>query len=263
METIKTGLGLGVSVILITKNEEKHLQACLESVLFADEIIVVDSGSTDRTVEIAQAFGAKVTQTSDWPGFGPQKNRALDEATQPWVLSIDADERVTPELQAEILQVMRADQYQAFEIPRLSSFCGKPIRHSGWWPDYVLRLFKRDAGRFTDVAVHERVQTTAKVARLKSWFMHYPYENMDALITKINRYSGEAAAAMSAKGKRVGIPGLMLHSIWTFIRIYIIRRGFLDGRHGFVLAVAAASGSFFRYSKLMFLNLDKDRDNKP
>lgn len=263
METIKASLGLGLSVILITRNEEKHLQACLESVSFADEIIVVDSGSTDRTVEIAHQFGAKVEQTTDWPGFGPQKNRALDLATQSWVLSIDADERVTPELKDEIVRVISAGDFQAFEIPRLSSFCGKPIRHSGWWPDYVLRLFKRGAGRFTEVAVHERVETKEKIGRLGFWLQHDPYENLDALITKINRYSGEAAQAMHRKGKRVGIPGLLMHSIWTFVRIYIIRRGFLDGRHGFVLAVAAASGSFFRYSKLMFLNLDQDRDRQP
>jgi glycosyltransferase involved in cell wall biosynthesis len=204
MEAIQARLNLGLSVILITKNEERHLQACLESVRFADEIIVVDSGSTDRTVEIAQGFGAKVSQTSDWPGFGPQKNRALALATQPWVLSIDADERVTPELQAEIVQVIGAGQYQAFDIPRLSSFCGKPIRHSGWWPDYVLRLFKREAGRFTDVAVHERVETQAPVAKLKFWLLHDPYENLDALITKINRYSGEAAAAMAAAAPACG-----------------------------------------------------------
>lgn len=252
----------GLSVILITKNEEKHIYACLDSVRFADEIIVVDSGSTDRTVEIAREFGAKVVQPGDWPGFGPQKNRALDLASHPWVLSIDADERVTPELQAEILRVIHANQYQAFEIPRLSSFCGKQIRHSGWWPDYVLRLFKRSVGRFTDVAVHERVQTTEKVAQLDAWLLHDPYENLDALITKINRYSGEAAMSMAAKGKKVGIPGLMLHSIWTFIRIYIVRRGFLDGRHGFVLAVTAASGSFFRYSKLMFLNQSGNRSKQ-
>lgn len=263
MEAIQAHLNLGLSVILITKNEERHLQACLESVRFADEIIVVDSGSTDRSVEIAQNFGAKVSQTSDWPGFGPQKNRALALATQPWVLSIDADERVTPELQAEIVQVIRAGQYQAFDIPRLSKFCGKPIRHSGWWPDYVLRLFKRQAGRFTDALVHEKVQTQAPVAKLKCWLLHDPYENLDALITKINRYSGEAATAMAARGKRVGVAGLLGHSMWTFIRIYIIRRGFLDGRHGFILAVAAASGSFFRYAKLMFLNQAKQQERQP
>ena len=124
-------------------------------------------------------------------------------------------------------------------------------------------MFKREAGRFTDVAVHERVETQAPVAKLKFWLLHDPYENLDALITKINRYSGEAAAAMAARGKRVGIPGLLGHSIWTFIRIYLLRRGFLDGRHGFVLAVAAASGSFFRYSKLMFLNRAKDQERQP
>lgn len=262
METIQARQSLGLSVILITKNEEKHLPACLESVLFADEIIVVDSGSTDATVAIASRYGARVTQTDDWPGFGPQKNRALALATFPWVLSIDADELVTPQLRNEITQVILENKHAAFNIPRLSEFCGKPIRHSGWWPDYVLRLFKRDIGQFTKVPVHEHVEVSVPAINLQNCLLHFPYENLDALITKINRYSGEAALAMAARGKQVGIPGLLGHSIWTFIRIYFIRRGFLDGRHGFVLAVTAASGSFFRYSKLMFINRSKDRAKK-
>ena len=130
-----------LSVIIITKNEAANIAACLKSVAFADEFIVVDSGSTDGTVELAQALGARVEITSDWPGFGPQKNRALDLATGDWVLSIDADERVTPELAREIQDVLANPRADAYEIARLSNFCGKDIRHSGWWPDYVLRLF--------------------------------------------------------------------------------------------------------------------------
>jgi len=242
-----------LSVIIITKNEAKHILACLESVAFADEFIVVDSGSTDNTVELAREFGAHVEVTSDWPGFGPQKNRALDLATGVWVLSIDADERVTPELAREIQTIVAAPQADAYEIPRLSEFCGRFIRHSGWWPDHVLRLFKRGTARFTDAAVHERVEPQGPVLQLKGHFEHYPYPNLDALINKINRYSSDAAAMMYARGKRATIFSALGHGFWTFVRIYLIRRGFLDGRHGLVLAVTAAAGSFFRYAKLSFM----------
>lgn len=244
-----------LSVIVITKNEAANIAECLKSVAFADEFIVVDSGSTDGTVELARALGARVEVTSDWPGFGPQKNRALDLASGDWVLSIDADERVTPELAREIQDTLAAPRADTYEIARLSNFCGRDIRHSGWWPDYVLRLFKRGAARFNDAAVHEHVVPAngQPPLQLKGHFHHYPYDNLDALVTKINRYSSDAAAMMYAKGKRTSVFGALGHSFWTFVRIYLIRRGFLDGRHGLVLAVTAAAGSFFRYSKLMFL----------
>ncbi len=245
---------LGLSVIIITKNEAARLGDCLTSVQFADEIIVLDGCSTDATVEIARAHGAQVHQAADWPGFGPQKNRALALATKPWVLSIDADERVTPELQAEIVKTLAQPTFDGYQIARLSEFCGKKIRHSGWWPDYVLRLFRRELGAFDNVQVHEQVLVRGRVGKLKSWFLHFPFDDLDALISKINRYSNDAAQMMARKGRRVGVFGLITHSVWTFIRIYLLRRGFLDGRHGFVLAVTAASGSFLRYAKLMFLN---------
>ncbi|MFT0547769.1 glycosyltransferase family 2 protein [Allopusillimonas ginsengisoli] len=244
-----------LSVIIITKNESAHILDCLESVAFADEFIVVDSGSTDNTVELARNFGARVEVTPDWPGFGPQKNRALDLATGDWILSIDADERVTPELADEIKEVLANPSMQACEIARLSDFCGRFIRHSGWWPDYVLRLFQRGSARFSDVAVHERVVlNTGAPRRLKYHFLHYPYANLDALITKVNRYSSDAAAMMYARGKRATVFSAIGHGFWTFVRIYLIRRGFLDGRHGLVLAVTAAAGSFFRYAKLSFMS---------
>lgn len=246
-----------LSVIIITKNEAKHIVGCLESVAFADEFIVVDSGSTDNTVALARDFGARVEITDDWPGFGPQKNRALDLATGDWVLSIDADERVTPELAREIQAVLADPQAPAYEIARLSEFCGRFIRHSGWWPDYVLRLFKRGTARFTDAAVHERVVSEGPTSRLKGYFEHYPYANLDALITKSNRYSSDAAAMMFARGKRATVFSALGHGFWTFVRIYLIRRGFLDGRHGLVLAVTAAAGSFFRYAKLSFMSDDE------
>ena len=254
MEANASRQSLGLSVIVITKNEASRIGDCLASVQFADEIIVLDGCSTDATADIARAHGAQVHQAADWPGFGPQKNRVLALATQPWVLAIDADERVTPELQAEIVQTLAHPSYDGYQIARLSEFCGKKIRHSGWWPDYVLRLFRRELGAFDSVQVHEQVLVRGRVGKLKSWFLHFPFDDLAALITKTNRYSSDAAQMMAFKGRRVGVFGLITHSVWTFIRIYLLRRGFLDGRHGFVLAVTAASGSFLRYSKLMFLN---------
>lgn len=259
-----------LSVIIITLNEAAHIAACLDSVAFADEIVVVDSGSTDGTRDIAQAKGAKVILTEDWPGFGPQKNRALALATCDWVLSIDADERVTPELRTEIKAVLQAAALSAassvsysgesgglasaYRIARLSNFGGRWIRHSGWWPDHVLRLFQRGTARFKDVAVHESVVTDRPVATLKGHFLHYPYASLEQFIAKINHYSSEAAAMMHARGKRTSVLGAWGHASWTFIRIYLLRKGFLDGREGFILAVMGASGSFFRYTKLLFLN---------
>jgi len=254
MEANAARQSLGLSVIIITKNEAARLGDCLASVQFADEIIVLDGFSTDATAEIARAHGAQVHQVADWPGFGPQKNRALALATKPWVLSIDADERVTPELQAEIVRTLSQPSYDGYQVARLSEFCGKKIRHSGWWPDYVLRLFRRELGAFDHVQVHEQVLVRGRVGKLKSWFLHFPFDDLAALITKTNRYSSDAAQMMALKGRRVGVFGLITHSVWTFIRIYLLRRGFLDGRHGFVLAATAASGSFLRYAKLMFLN---------
>ncbi|MBC2770854.1 glycosyltransferase family 2 protein [Pusillimonas minor] len=245
-----------LSVILITKNEERHIADCLASVAFADEIIVLDSGSTDRTLEIAAAHGSnvKVHQSSDWPGFGPQKNRALDLATGDWILSIDADERVTPELADAIRETMRRPTFDAYKVARLSNFCGRWIRHSGWWPDYVVRFFRKGAGRFNDVVVHEKVLTPAAPGILSGHFLHYPYENYEALISKVNRYSTDAAVMMHKRGKKTSIPAVLGHASWTFVRIYILRKGFLDGKEGFILAATAAAGSFFRYSKLWFMN---------
>jgi len=253
---------LPLSVIVITKNEARHIADCLRSVSFAREIIVLDSGSTDATAAIARECGACVHQTSDWPGFGPQKNRALALATQPWVLSIDADERVSSALKREIADRMASDSHDGFFIPRLSELCGQPIRHSGWWPDYVLRLFRREAGCFTDALVHERVEVKGSTAKMQACLLHYPYENLDALIQKMNRYSSDAALMMFARGKRAGVLSIVGHSVWTFVRIYLLRRGFLDGRYGFILAVTAATGSFFRYSKLMMLQRSKKQSTE-
>ena len=243
-----------LSVIIITRNEAANIGACIDSVAFADEIVVLDSGSTDDTCKIAADKGAKVSSGGKWPGFGPQKNRALDLATGDWILSIDADERVTDALALEIQREMAMPRADAYKIPRLSNFCGRWIRHSGWWPDHVLRLFRRGTARFTDAAVHESVRSASTVATLESHFLHYPYADLETFIAKINRYSTDAAAMMHAKGRKAGIAGATGHAAWTFVRLYVVRRGFLDGREGFLLAVMAAMGSFIRYNKLILLN---------
>lgn len=242
-----------LSVIIITKNEQANIADCIESVSFADEVIVLDSGSTDQTTSIARQLGAKIYHTSVWPGFGPQKNKALDLATQPWVLSIDADERVTPELAQAILGVLQAPKADAYTMARLSCFGGRWIRHSGWWPDRVLRLFKKDKARFKDVTVHESVIVKGTTAELSEHLIHYPYDNLEALVTKINHYSSAAATELHLKGKSVCLPLIVIKAVWTFIRIYIVRKGFLDGKQGFLLASLAGFGSFLRYSKLWFL----------
>lgn len=245
---------MSLSVIVITKNEAAHIGACLDSVAFADEIIVVDSGSTDDTCEIAASRGALIVCTEDWPGFGQQKNRALDLATKDWVLSIDADERVTSELAQAIQRELTAPGADAYKIARLSNFGGRWIRHSGWWPDHVLRLFRRGTARFKDVAVHESVVPQSPAQVLDGHFLHYPYASLEVFIAKINHYSTEAALLMHQQGRSSSVLGACAHALWTFVRHYLLRRGFLDGWQGFVLAGMAATGSYYRYVKLLLLN---------
>ena len=238
-----------LSVILITKNEAANIRACLESVAWADEIIVVDSGSTDDATAIAREMGAKVYE-HDWPGFGLQKNRALGYATSDWVFSIDADERVTPELRAELEQVMRDDKAEGYYCPRLSQFCGKFIHHSGWYPDYVLRLFKRDAGRFSDSLVHESVQLNGASAKLKSPLLHYSYLTMNDVERKVEHYSSAAAQQMFQAGRRSNLAGAALSAGWAFVRTYFIRLGVLDGVAGWQIACMNTRTTWLKYRKL-------------
>ena len=243
-----------ISVVVITKNEAGAIERCLRSVDWADEVIVLDSGSTDRTIEIAQELGARVSVTADWPGFGLQKNRALEQATGGWVLSLDADEWVTPDLRDEILNVIsRPDGAIAFRLPRLSSFCGRFMRHSGWWPDHVVRLFRRGAAKFSDDTVHERVIVNGKTGTLQEPLMHETFVDLDELLEKMNNYSTLSAQDMRRDGKRSGLAMAVARAAWAFVRTYFLRGGFLDGREGFMLAVATAEGTYYRYVKLLLL----------
>ena len=245
---------MSLSVILITKNEEANLKECLESVSFADEIIVVDSQSNDKTQEIAQSFGAKLEITSDWPGFGPQKNRALNLATQEWVLSIDADERVTPELKEEILAVISSkDAANCYAIPRSSWYCGRFMKHSGWYPDYVDRLFKRGTAKFSDHLVHERLLPDGSVAKLKNHFLHYSFKDFSQVLKKVDAYSTASAEQAYLKGKRSSVGKAIGHGLWAFIRTYFLRLGFLDGSQGLALAISNAEGTYYRYIKIWLI----------
>jgi glycosyltransferase involved in cell wall biosynthesis len=237
-----------LSAIVITRDEAANIADCLASLAFCDERIVVDCGSSDATVVIAQQQGAHVA-VREWTGFGAQKNHALSLATGDWVLSIDADERVSGELAEAIRQAVSGGAADGYEFPRLSTFCGRPMRHSGWYPDYVLRLFRRSKGRFTNVIVHERVVCDGTVGRLTPPLIHHPVRRLEDALSRVDRYSTASAEAIVASGRRVSFLTGIGHGLGSFLRAYVLRAGFLDGAEGFLLAVANAEGSYYRYMK--------------
>jgi glycosyltransferase involved in cell wall biosynthesis len=245
-----------LSAIIITKNEAANIHACLESVAWADEIIVVDSGSSDATVDICRELGAQV-HVHEWPGFGMQKNRALSYATHEWIFSIDADERVTPELQSQLINAMYEDNEDGFYVPRLSQFCGKFIHHSGWYPDYVLRLFRRTKGRFSDDMVHERVILEGTAGRLPSPLLHYSYLNEADVRRKTEQYAKAGAMQMFTNGKATTLADAPLRAGWAFIRTYCLRLGFLDGIAGFNVALMNARTTYLKYKQLKALRSAK------
>jgi glycosyltransferase involved in cell wall biosynthesis len=237
-----------LSAIVITRNEADNIGECLDALSFCDERIVVDCGSSDGTADIARSKGARV-ETHEFSGFGKQKNFALSLATGTWVFSVDADERVSPALAAEIKAAVAYALADAFELPRLSSFCGREMHHSGWYPDYVLRLFRRGKARFDDALVHERVICEGNVQRLKAPLIHHPVQRLEDALSRMDRYSTASATALIASGRRVSFLAGIGHGFYAFVRTYVLKRGFLDGAEGFLLAVANAEGSYYRYMK--------------
>jgi glycosyltransferase involved in cell wall biosynthesis len=242
-----------LSVIIITKNESAHIGSCLQSVLWADEIIVLDSGSEDDTVEICKRYTDGVFVT-DWPGFGIQKQRALDKARGDWVLSIDADEVVSTELRMEIEKALQREQVNGYVIPRLSSYCGKQIRHGGWYPDYVLRLFRRHAGYFTESVVHERVVVQGDIGKLTPPLLHDAFVSLEEVLHKVNSYSSLGAEMLYQKGVNSSISKAIFKAIWVFIRTYWLKAAFLDGRQGLMLSISNAEGTYYKYVKLLELH---------
>ena len=254
---------LTLSAIVITRNEARNLDDCLQSLQgLVDQIVVVDSQSTDDTVAIAKRHQAIVAQPADWPGFGPQKNRALDLATCDWVLSIDADERVTPELAQEIKIVLQQPQHSAYDLQRLSWYCGRFMRHSGWYPDPVLRLFQRGQGRFSDDLVHEKFLPTGPVGHLSAQLLHYSFTDFSQVLDKVDRYSTASAQQRFAKGRRATIWSAIGHGMWAFVRTYVFKAGFLDGQHGLALAISNAEGSYYRYAKMWFLEQGAEHEDQ-
>ncbi|QQX85184.1 glycosyltransferase family 2 protein [Cupriavidus necator] len=247
-----------VSAVIITRNEAHNIGPCLESVSWCEEAIIVDWASTDDTAAIARAAGATVIQTDDWPGFGPQKNRAVDAATGDWILSLDADERVTPALRDEILGHLKRADAHALALPRLSAFCGTFVRHAGWYPDYVTRVFRKGRGRFTDDLVHEHLKVDDPVTHLREPLIHYSYRTLSDVLRKIDSYSSAGAQQAYARGKRSSVASAAGHGLWAFIRTYLLKRGFLDGSAGFGVALMNAQASYYKYAKLAQLQVDTD-----
>ncbi len=248
---------LRLSIALIAHNEAHQLRACLASVAWADEIVVVENASTDGTAELARELGAKVIGTPDWPGFGVQKNRALEACTGDWILVLDADERVDDALRAEIERTLAAPAFEVYRIPRRSTYCGQFMAHSGWRPDHVRRLFKRGAVRFSDARVHENLIVDQPMGTLRAPLTHYSFRTLEEVIAKMNRYSSDSAAMLAARGKAPSLVSAVLHGLAAFFRTYVLRGGFLDGRLGFVLAVSNAEGSYYRYVKAWLAAQDR------
>lgn len=239
-----------LTVTVIAWNEEERLRACLESVTWADEIVVVDAESADKTVQIAREFTDKVSVRA-WPGFANQKNFAIEQATCDWVLSLDADERVTPELRERIRAIIKNEgPADGYAIPRRNIFWGRWVRHGGLYPDYQLRLFRRTAGRFVENAVHESVTITGQVERLAEPMLHHSYRDLEDFVRRSNRYSTLSALDWIRRGRRAGLPSLVTRPLGRFFSMYIVHGGFLDGWRGFVLAVLYTEYVFLRMAKV-------------
>jgi glycosyltransferase involved in cell wall biosynthesis len=239
-----------LSAVVITLDEEARLRRCLESVAWADEIVVVDAGSTDKTVQIAREFTERVL-VRPWPGFAAQKNFALEQARGDWILSLDADEEVSGELRAEVGAVLAGEgRHDGYAVPRRNLFLGQWIRHGGLYPDWQLRLFRRGRGRFREHAVHESVRVEGSVGRLRGHLVHTSYRDVADFIERANRYSTLAAAEQLARGARAGALELALRPLGRFLGMYVLRRGFLDGRKGLLLAGLYAYYVFMRTAKV-------------
>jgi glycosyltransferase involved in cell wall biosynthesis len=239
-----------LTVTVITKNEADHLTAALESVRWADEIVVVDSGSADATVAIARRFTPNVV-VRDWPGYGAQKNHAASLASHDWILSLDADERVTPALAAEIRELLRAEPpARSYRIPRLTFYLDRWIRSTDWYPDYQLRLYDRRAGRWSERLVHESVSVDGTVGTLRRELLHHPYRDVADHLATIDRYTTLAAMQMRRDGKRAGWPSLAVHPPLAFLRNYILRGGIKDGRAGLRVSILNTYYVYLKFAKL-------------
>ncbi|MEW6359769.1 MAG: glycosyltransferase family 2 protein [Planctomycetota bacterium] len=248
-----------VSVSVITHNEERNIRDCLESVRWAGEIVIVDSFSDDRTLEIAREYTDKVFQRK-WTGINDQRNFALQKCTRDWALCIDADERVTPALREEIERVLQADDEQCdgYLIPRLNYYFGRWMKHGGWYPNHRLRLFRREKGRFGDNDPHDLVLLDGPTRKLRGDLLHHSFEGFDDQMERTNRYSEERARLMARRGVRLVVPRMILSPIANFIKVYLLQLGVLDGFQGFIAAVLSSFHAFLKYAKLWELTHSPD-----
>lgn len=251
-----------ISCIIIVKNEERNIAACLDALAWADEIIVVDSGSSDRTAQICASYPKVTWREHPWEGFGPQKNHALKLATGDWVFSIDADERVTPELAREVRSVTANPRYDAYRVKRKNFYRGQWVRHSGWWPDEALRLFRRGSARFNDRVVHESVQYGGQAGVLDNHLEHHSYAVAGDFIKRVDCYSSLGAQALCERGKKAGIMNIAARTVFSFLRSYLLKKGFLDGRTGLLIAFSTAEVTFYKYMKLAEMEEDGNMGEK-
>ncbi|RJR44091.1 MAG: glycosyltransferase family 2 protein [Deltaproteobacteria bacterium] len=251
-----------LSVTVIALNEEENIVPCLESVRFSDEIIVVvDSGSTDRTLELARNFTDRIF-IIDWRGFAGTKNFAVDQASGDWVFSLDADERVSEGLRREILDIIKADgPWDGYRVPRKNYVGNRWIRHLGWYPDYTLRLFRRGRGRFRDREVHEEVEVAGPVGLMRTPLEHYSYRSLEEYAARQDRYARLAAQEMRKAGRRP-VPGeLLWRPALTFFKLFLLKRGFLEGALGLKLACESSRYNFLKYHYLRTIGKDKDHEH--
>jgi glycosyltransferase involved in cell wall biosynthesis len=240
---------LPISLVVLTKNEEANIGLCLASVPFASEKVVLDSGSRDRTLEIARAAGARVF-SEQWRGYGRQKARAAELAENDWILSLDADEALSKELAEEIERCFRDGLgFAAYSMPRLSYHLGRWIRHGGWYPDRQIRLYDRRRARWLPSELHEKIETPS-LGALRAPIQHWVFKDLTDQIETNNRYSGLGALEMHRRGKRFWLLGLLFRPCSKFFETYVWKRGFLDGLPGFIISVGAAYSMFLRYAKL-------------
>lgn len=238
-----------LTVIIAAKNEAHHIATCVRSASFANEVLVLDSGSSDDTVAQARSCGATVHQT-DWPGYGAQQQRGIHLATSEWVLSLDADEVISEELKQEILTAIASSEFDGYRLPRKSSFCGVFIEHSGWRPDYTLRLVRRQLAGFTDHFLHAHMTVQGSMGHLSSPIIHYSYRSLDDVLEKLNRYSRGAAIDARDRGAHSTLTKALLKSFWSFFRTYFLKQGFRDGRMGLVLAIYNSQTTYYKYLRL-------------
>ncbi|MDR2039367.1 MAG: glycosyltransferase family 2 protein [Bacteroidales bacterium] len=251
---------MNLSVGIITYNEEKDLPRTLNAVKdIADEIVIVDNGSTDKTPEIAASFNAKLF-TEKWKGYGEQKNSVIDKCHGKWILLIDADEEITPQLKKKIQEIISGDstKHKVYKI-RFTTVCfGKRIRHGGWSNFYRVRLFNNGAGRYDHKQVHETFITEESIGRIKEMILHYTYTNLEDYFDKFNAYTSKMAVQYFNKGKKKSIPGICIGSIFRFFKMYILKLGFLDGYEGYLLSRISSMYVLVKYSKLREL---KNKDS--